>query len=383
MAGQFGDLAVAGQCLQRAVVIGLARLHQAGQRRPLVEAFQQGADRIEAQPGVAPVEPGQRIEAVGFDRLDDLGVERPLFGGGAKGAVAHMPPGAAGDLGDLGGGQPARAAAVEFADAGKGDMVEIHVEAHADRIGGDQIVDLAGLEHADLGVARPRRQRAQHHRGAAALAADQLGQGEHIGDGKGDDGAARRQPRHLFLAGIGKRRKTRPADMLDLRDQPAHQRLDRVGAEKHGLGEAARVQQAGGKDVAALRIGAELDLVDREEIDRPVERHRFDGAHEIGRVGRQDLFFAGDQRHRAGAPQPDDAVIVLARQQAQRKPDHPALMAEHALDREMGLAGIGRPEDRDEPRSRAEHGHGQRYRAAAAIRQAQTKRAIGDATPRP
>ena len=93
---------------------------------------------------------------MGFDRLDDLGVERPLLGGGAKGAVAHMPPGAAGDLGDLGGGQPARAAAVEFADAGKGDMVEIHVEAHADRVGGDQIVDLAGLEHADLGVARPR-----------------------------------------------------------------------------------------------------------------------------------------------------------------------------------------------------------------------------------
>ena len=41
----------------------------------------------------------------------------------------------------------------------------------------------------------------------------------------------------------------------------------------------------------------------------------------------------------------------------------PLLVAEHALDGEMGLAGIGRPEDRDEPRSGAEHGHARRYRA--------------------
>ena len=61
------------------------------------------------------------------------------------------------------------------------------------------------------------------------------------------------------------------------------------------------MQQPGGEDMAALGIGAELDFVDREELDRPVERHRLDGADEIGRVRRQDLFFAGDQRHRARA----------------------------------------------------------------------------------
>ena len=110
-----------------------------------------------------------------FDRLDDLRVERPLLGGRAKGAVAHMAPGPAGDLGDLGGGEPARTTAVEFADAGEGDMVEIHVEAHADRVGGDEIVHLAGLEHPDLGVACPRTQRAEDDCCAAALPADQLG----------------------------------------------------------------------------------------------------------------------------------------------------------------------------------------------------------------
>ena len=113
---------------------------------------------------------------MGFDRLYDFAIERPLLGGRAKGAVAHMTPGATGDLGDFGSGQPTRAAPVELADAGKGDMVEIHVEPHPDRIGGDEIIDLARLEHPDLGVARPRRQRPEHDRGAATLAPDQLGE---------------------------------------------------------------------------------------------------------------------------------------------------------------------------------------------------------------
>ena len=128
------------------------------------------------------------------------------------------------------------------------------------------------------------------------------------------------------------------------------------------------MQQPRGKDMAALGIGAELDLIDREELDRPVERHRFDRADEIGRVRRQDLFFAGDQRHRARAAQLDDPVVILPRQQPQREADHAALMIEHALDREMGLAGIGRPEDRDEARSGAQHGHAAKVRVETAAR---------------
>ena len=50
-----------------------------------------------------------------------------------------------------------------------------------------------------------------------------------------------------------------------------------------------------GEDVAALGIGAELDLVDRQKLDLAVERHRLDRADEIARPGRDDLFFAGDE----------------------------------------------------------------------------------------
>ena len=49
-------------------------------------------------------------------------------------------------------------AAVEFAKAGEGNMVDIHVQAHPDRVGGDQVIHLARLIQLDLRIARSRRQ---------------------------------------------------------------------------------------------------------------------------------------------------------------------------------------------------------------------------------
>ena len=86
---------------------------------------------------------------------------------------------------------------------------------------------------------------------------------------------------------------------------------------------------------------------------RPVERHGFHGADEIAGSRRDDLLLPGHQGHGPVALQLADAVVVLARQQAQRKTDHAAVMAEHALDREVGLAGVGRAEDGGQPRARS------------------------------
>ena len=61
------------------------------------------------------------------------------------------------------------------------------------------------------------------------------------------------------------------------------------------------MQQPVGEDVAALGVGGELDLVDGEEVDVGVARHRLDGAHPVARPLRLDLLLAGDQRHRVGA----------------------------------------------------------------------------------
>ena len=186
------DLGIARQQLQARG----GRRRRAPARDPAPAAARRGCcssapTELKRSLRVAPRNPGQRLEAVLLDRRDDLRFEQPLVGRRAERAVAHVPAGAAGDLADLGRRQAARAAPVELREPGEGDMVEIHVQAHADRVGRDQVIDLAGLEHADLGVARPRAQRAEHDRGAAALAAHQLGQREHVGQAERDDGAAR------------------------------------------------------------------------------------------------------------------------------------------------------------------------------------------------
>ena len=118
------------------------------------------------------------------------------------------------------------------------------------------------------------------------------------------------------------------------------------GAEQQRLAEAARMEQAIGEDVAALAVGGELNLVDGDEVRLEIERHRLDGAHIIARRGRLDLLFAGDQRDLGGADAGDDLVVDLAGEQPERQADDADVVREHALDGEMGLAGVGRPEHR-------------------------------------
>jgi hypothetical protein len=74
---------------------------------------------------------------------DEIGLERRAAAGGAEGAVAHVAPGAAGDLAELGRIELAELIAVELAVGGEGDVIDVEVEPHADGVGGDQIVDVA------------------------------------------------------------------------------------------------------------------------------------------------------------------------------------------------------------------------------------------------
>jgi hypothetical protein len=48
---------------------------------------------------------------------------------------------------------------VEFPVRGEGDVIDVEVEPHADRVGRDEIIDIAGLVERDLGIAGPRRER--------------------------------------------------------------------------------------------------------------------------------------------------------------------------------------------------------------------------------
>ena len=125
-----------------------------------------------------------------LDLSDQIIIQRIARCGDAEGSVRAIASGAAGDLTDLLSAQGANALAVELGGSGESHMVDIHVEAHADGVGGHQEIDLAGLIERDLGIARARRERAHHHRRPAALATDQFGDRVDRLGRKRDHGAA-------------------------------------------------------------------------------------------------------------------------------------------------------------------------------------------------
>jgi len=106
------------------------------------------------------------------------------------------------------------------------------------------------------------------------------------------------------------------------------------------------MEQAVGEHMAALAIGGELNLVDGDEVRFELERHGLHRADIKARGGGLDLFLAGDERHLAGGHAGGDLVVDLAREQPEREPDNADVVGQHALDGEMGLAGIGRTKHR-------------------------------------
>ena len=80
-----------------------------------------------------------------LDGGDQVGLHLLGVAGDAKRAVGLVAPGATGDLADLLGMQAPVAPAVELAEPGERHMVDIHIEAHANGVGGHQEVHLAGL----------------------------------------------------------------------------------------------------------------------------------------------------------------------------------------------------------------------------------------------
>ena len=281
------------------------------------QAGDQCLDARQVRLAVAPVQPVEPREAMRLDRGHFFGFEGigALRRQPAERAVALVPPRATGDLRHLRHRQATALLAVEFRQAGKGDMTDIEVQPHADRVGRHQIVDLAGLKHRHLRVACARRQRPHHHRRAAAQPAQHFGGGIDFLGGEGDDRGAAGQPRQLLRAGISERRETRPLDDLDIRHQRAQHRAQRFGAEDHRLLASPRAQDAIGEHMAALAIGAELRLVQRDERDVALQRQALGGAQEPARVGRHDPLLAGDQRDALDALDGDHPVVHLARQQ--------------------------------------------------------------------
>ncbi len=89
-----------------------------------------------------------------LDGFDHVRIKLGRLAGDAKGAVAHVPPCAAGNLGQLVRCKRAHPVAVELGQGGKGHVRDVEIEAHTDGICGDEEIHIAVLIHGDLRVAR-------------------------------------------------------------------------------------------------------------------------------------------------------------------------------------------------------------------------------------
>jgi hypothetical protein len=155
--------------------------------------------------------------------------------GDAEGAVAHVPSCPAGDLAQFGGRQLAILESVEFLVLGKSHVVDIEIEAHPDRVRGDEIIHIAGLIERHLRVARARAECAQNDGRSAALPADQFADRIDLVRRKSDYGGPAGQPRDLFRSGIGEHGHARACDDGNAPEHFFKDAAHCAGAEKQGF----------------------------------------------------------------------------------------------------------------------------------------------------
>ena len=322
----FTDFGIFGQAAQHCQINRLNGRGQLGPFRRPRKIGNQGIEARKIELGFAPQQSGLRRKAVFLDRVDFLGRKLRVVAAAAgqrpESPIALMAPGAPGDLGHFSAGQTALADPVKFAEPRKGDVFDIEIEPHADRIGGDQIVYLAVLIELDLLVAGFGGKRAHHHRRAAAKPAEHFGDSVNLFGTEGDNRTARRNSAELLGPAMAQCRKARAADNLGPGQQSADRRLDCGRTQQHGFFAPPGVQHAIGEDVPALTVGGELGFVEGDKGQIGAHRHGLDRAQQIAGGGRFDPLLSGDQRNLGGALDGTDLVIDFARQQPQRKPDH-------------------------------------------------------------
>src|SRR5262249_24062792 len=128
------DVVVARRVCEHQDVLGDGRAGEAIGFRRGCEGSLQRSDRREVLRRGAPLQELDRVERMAFERLRKLRFERRASSGGAKGAVAGGAARAAGDLRELGRVELSKLVAVEFAVGGKGDVIDVEVEPHANGI---------------------------------------------------------------------------------------------------------------------------------------------------------------------------------------------------------------------------------------------------------
>ncbi len=142
--------------IEHALILGDRRAGQRLVPRRQRQRDLQRPERGKIQLRVAPLQHFDAVEGVVLQRVHQFRLERRAASRRAKGAVARGAAGAARDLRELRRVEPAELIAVIFAVGGKRDVIDVEVQPHADGVGGDEIIDVAVLEHLDLRIACAR-----------------------------------------------------------------------------------------------------------------------------------------------------------------------------------------------------------------------------------
>ena len=193
--------------------IGIARDkiqhdHIFGQRRAgeallLGQTLQRGLQSLNGgkiKLRIAPLKQRHRIEAVLLQHFNELFIERRAAPGRAECAIANMATRTPRNLRHLGRLEAAILPAVIFAIACKGDVINIEIEAHADRIGRNNIIDFTVLIELDLRIARARAERPQHNRRTATCTTNEFGNGVNFFCRESDNRRATWQTREFALS---------------------------------------------------------------------------------------------------------------------------------------------------------------------------------------
>ena len=331
---------------KRQQVVGLAGPCEQGIAAGLADRIDQRLDRSEFQIRIPPLKLPHRGEPVLHDGGRHAGLQRRSVAGHAERPVLEEPARAARDLRQLVRGQPPEFPAVELGEAGKRHMGNVEIEAHPDRVRRDEEIDIAVLEHFDLGVPGSGTQGAHDDRRPSPLAPYQLRDRVNVFHRKADYRRAGLHPGDLLRPRVGKVRQPAPALEGRVGDQLRNHVPHGVGSEEQRLRPPAGVQQPVRENVPAVGVSAELDLVHGKEVHGARGRHRFDRAYPVDRLRRHDALLARHQSDHRRAAHRAHLVEHLPGEQPQRQPDHPGRMAEHPLDGVQGLARVGRAQDR-------------------------------------
>ena len=188
--------------LQRHQVVRITRLGQRLMIWRFLKRPNQPIDRTELQRVIAPNQLLKRRKPVIHDRACDLIRQCRRIPGDTKGAVLLPAPSAPRDLCQFIGRQRPHPTAIKFRQAGKGNVINIKVQPHPNRIRRDQKINLAFLIHRHLRIARARRQRPHHNRRTAPLTPNKFRNRIDVFNGKPDNRRPWTHPADLLLPRI-------------------------------------------------------------------------------------------------------------------------------------------------------------------------------------